>query len=124
LERTGWSAERLIGQRDGVTVGLALELFRRRHGRYPGTLGELVPDLLPALPLDRIDGQPLRYRLIDGRPLIYSVGVDRQDDGGRLAVDAKGKPAPWIAAAWPNSSASQVAAVKGDWVLYPLPADE
>jgi hypothetical protein len=69
-------------QRDGVLTAIALELHKRRHGKYPATLAELTPDLLPAVLPDRIDGRPIRYKIVDGRPLLYSVGVDRIDDGG------------------------------------------
>lgn len=36
----------------------------------------------PALPIDRFDGRPLRYRLTEEGPLLYSIGADRIDDGG------------------------------------------
>lgn len=64
-----------------MCVAIALELYRRRHGAWPATLAELIPDLLPEIPLDRYDGAPLRYRLIQGKPVIYSVGEDGNDDG-------------------------------------------
>jgi hypothetical protein len=44
-----------------------------------------VPTLLPAVPPDRADGQPLRYALRDGKPVLYSLGQDRDDDGGLSA---------------------------------------
>jgi len=71
-----------IQQRDGVLTAIALELHKRRHGEYPATLAELTPDRLPAVLPDRIDGRPMRYKIVDGKPLLYSVGVDRIDDGG------------------------------------------
>jgi hypothetical protein len=33
-------------------------------------------------PLDPWSGKPLQIAFEDGRPLIYSFGVDRNDDGG------------------------------------------
>ena len=42
-------------------------------------LDQLVPDLLPAVPADRLDGQPIRYVVRDGRPVVYSIGRDRND---------------------------------------------
>ncbi len=112
-------AERYLGRRDGTLVGLALELHRRRHGSYPASLDELAPGLLPSIPLDRITGGPVRYRLIAGRPVVYSAGADRDDDGGRPAVDHIGKPEPWAAARW---GVAPPKAPDGDWVLYgPVP---
>ena len=104
-------AERYLGQRDGLVTGIALELYRRRHGSYPETLQQLSPDLLPAVPADRITGDPVRYRIVNGKPLVYSVGSDRQDDGGKVF----GKNSSETAAQWGSI------AVKGDWLLYPEP---
>ena len=63
------AAERAIQQRDATEVAIALVLFQRRHGVWPQKLDELVPDLLPAVPPDRLDGQPLRYIVREGRPV-------------------------------------------------------
>jgi len=35
------------------------------------------------VPPDRVDGKQLRYALRDGKPVVYSVGRDHVDDGGR-----------------------------------------
>ena len=78
------NAERTLGHRDGIVVGIALELYRRKHGQYPAGLEVLVPEYLPAIPEDRITGEAVKYRVVEGRPIVYSVGVDRDDDGGRM----------------------------------------
>jgi hypothetical protein len=85
------SLELTTQRRDATLTAIALELYRRDHGDWPATLDQLVPELLPAVPLDRFDGRPLKYTLIDGKPLLYSVGVDRDDDGGRL-IAPSGEP--------------------------------
>jgi len=41
---------------------LALRLYRDRHGAWPERLDELVPELLPALPMEPCSGQPFRYQ--------------------------------------------------------------
>lgn len=77
-------------ERDALGVLLALERHRAAHGRYPGTLEELVPDQLPALPADPYaSDNRLRYRVIDPTGddpatafVLYSVGVNGVDDGG------------------------------------------
>ena len=79
--RVGTRPELVSQERDAICVAIALELYRRRHGAWPATLAELIPDLLPEIPLDRYDGAPLRYQLIQGKPVIYSVGKDGNDDG-------------------------------------------
>ena len=48
---------------------------------------------LPRVPIDPYSGQPLRMAIIDGEPVIYSVGKDGRDDGGRIDSDSTGSPA-------------------------------
>ena len=68
-----------------IITAIALERYRGRHGSYPGTLQVLVPELLPKPPLDFMDGKPLRYRVTgDGHFVLYSVGLDCVDNGGRM----------------------------------------
>ncbi len=62
---------------------LALRAYRLDHGRYPAVLTALVPDYLPALPLDPFDGATLRYSGAQRR--VWSVGRDRIDAGGEPA---------------------------------------
>lgn len=109
--------ERYLGRRDGVLVGIAVQRYRRTHASYPQSLETLVPSLLPAIPADRITGEPIRYRLIDGKPVVYSVGADRHDDGGQPPMK-NGRPEPGTAAQW-NVEVGRAA--HGDWVLYPTP---
>jgi hypothetical protein len=78
-----------------LVTAIALERHRLRRGSYPESLDLLVPDLLSSSPLDFMDGKPLRYRCTeDGHFLLYSIGVDGQDDGGNGRL-----PGP----PWPNS---------------------
>jgi hypothetical protein len=61
-------------------LGLALEDFRSREGKYPASLQDLGP------PDERItdpfSGRPFIYRTENDDVLVYSVGFDRKDDGG------------------------------------------
>ncbi len=66
-----------------VITAIAIKRYELKHGNPPADLTALVPDFLPTLPPDLMDGQPLRYRLESGRSfLLYSVGNDERDDGG------------------------------------------
>jgi hypothetical protein len=89
-------------ERDATLAALALESFHRTSGRWPQTLAELTPDLLPTVPLDRFDGNPLRLRLKNGKPILYSVGRNRNDDGGQ--------PVPSGESGWETDA--------GDWILW------
>jgi hypothetical protein len=101
----------LAGQeRDAICTAIALVIERRRRGAWAQRLEDLPPHVLPGPPADRFDGATLRYVLRDGRPLLYSVGPDRDDDGGR-ALDPAGRSRAAIADAQ--------APPDGDWLLWP-----
>jgi hypothetical protein len=68
-------------------TALAVERFRHAQGRLPADLKELTPQFLEAVPTDPFDGAPLRYRRLARGYVIYSVGSDRHDDGGREAPE-------------------------------------
>lgn len=73
--------------REGTRIMLALEVFYARHSRWPDSLRELAPEVLPQPPVDPLHGGPFGYRLVDndrfGRPyILYSFGLDATDDGG------------------------------------------
>jgi hypothetical protein len=58
------------------------------HSAYPEILDALVPQYLDKIPLDLIGGQPLHYRRADdGKFLLYSVGWNETDDGGKPDPD-------------------------------------
>jgi hypothetical protein len=78
------ASQRVAQERDATFVALALTLFHRQHGAWPERLDELVPNLLPVIPADRFTGEPLRYRVVEGRPVVYSVGPDKVDNGGQM----------------------------------------
>jgi len=72
-----------------VRLILALRLHAIDHGRLPGRLDDLVPELLPA---DPFDGKPLRW--VREKHLVYSVGADLADDGGSEDSDIVATGAP------------------------------
>ncbi|MCP5526867.1 MAG: hypothetical protein H7A47_08690 [Verrucomicrobiales bacterium] len=77
------AAARLATVHQITLTAIALKRFHLAQGRWPESLEELVPDLLPAIPRDWMDGQPLRYRSSGAEEfLLYSVGEDGVDDGG------------------------------------------
>lgn len=79
----------------------ALERHRIAHGSYPDQLAELIPTYIDKVPLDIIDGRPLRYRRTDdGKFVLYSIGLDGKDDGGKPVDPQKNDgPGDW---AWPQ----------------------
>jgi hypothetical protein len=73
-----------------VNTALAIERFRILRGSSPTDLKQLVPQFLDSVPTDPFDGAPLRYRLLNPGYVIYSIGIDGHDDGGR-ETPAEGK---------------------------------
>ena len=66
-----------------TVTAIALKRYELRHGKLAPALTDLVPEFLPSVPLDFMNGQPLRYRLnADGTFRLYSVGEDGRDDEG------------------------------------------
>ena len=81
-----------------AAVIVAVQLYRAEHGnRYPVSLAQLVPDYLPAVPIDPMagDGRPLGYHPDTKPAVVYSVGVNGIDDGGTSLAPASGTSSPW-----------------------------
>jgi hypothetical protein len=78
----GRAAEAEARRRILITA-IALERYHEKTGSYPQSLAALAPDFLKTVPMDFMDGQPLRYRLTeDGHFILYSIGLDCVDNGG------------------------------------------
>ena len=67
-----------------VALGLLAQQYRAENGRWPSTTLEALGDMDPADFVDPYDPteQLLRLKVVDGEPLIYSVGENGVDDGG------------------------------------------
>jgi hypothetical protein len=122
LSRASAMGETATLLRDGTFVALAAEAHRRRNGAYAAAIAELAPGFLPSVPLDRCDGLPLRYRLRDGRPVIYSIGGDLDDDGGNPPA---GRDGNGLAKRFATELANRGGRFPsggipdGDWVIWP-----
>ncbi|HZL42272.1 MAG TPA: hypothetical protein VFD66_03215 [Verrucomicrobiae bacterium] len=78
---------------DLARVACALERYRLANGQFPETLDALAPKFIEALPHDIINGQPLKYhRTQDGQFVLYSVGWNQTDDGGKVELYKEGQP--------------------------------
>jgi hypothetical protein len=74
---------RNIAQLRTARVGLAIERYRLAAGKLPDTLTDLVPVYLDAVPTDPFDGNDLRYKKLEAGFVVYSIGEDQIDDGGK-----------------------------------------
>jgi hypothetical protein len=66
-----------------LRVELALQAWRKEHSGWPDSLDALTPDYLDAVPRDPFSDGSLVYRVTGDAYLLYSLGPDREDDGGR-----------------------------------------
>lgn len=64
-------------------TALAVQRYRLNNGRLPDSLDKLVPDYLKSVPLDPFDGKEIRYKKLERGFVIYSIGEDMKDDGGK-----------------------------------------
>ncbi len=72
-------------ERRVVITALALERYRAKYKRYPEALQALAPEFLKSVTTDFMTGNSLHYRVAeDGHFLLYSVGLDCVDNGGRI----------------------------------------
>jgi len=99
---------------DIARTACAAELYRMKHGDYPPSANDLVPDFIDRIPEDLFNpGTPLRYKkgAQGDRYRIYSVGQNGADDGGVVEFQS-------------NKSTSR-ALGKGDWAWgYAYPGTE
>jgi hypothetical protein len=98
-------------QRELVVTAIALRRYQLRHGRSPSQLYELVPEFLPSIPHDYMDGQSLRYKLNDDcTTLLYSVGLDGIDNRGNTSPPHESSDSPttrWLSGrdwVWPQAA--------------------
>ncbi len=74
-------------------VAVAAERFRRKHGRWPESVGQLTPWPLSRVPTDPHTDGPLIWSSSEETLVIYSPGPDLVDDGGALEQDPQFSPA-------------------------------
>lgn len=69
-------------QSDACRTGLGIEDYRVKHDQIPESLAELVPEFLDEVPIDHLDGKPLRYQTTADGYQVYSVGHNGKDGDG------------------------------------------
>ena len=87
LSRATVKSARAETTRSIVLCAIALKRYSLRHRQLPPSLDALVPEILPSVPVDYMDGKPMKYRLNpDGSFTLYSVGENGKDDGGDASL--------------------------------------
>jgi hypothetical protein len=81
----------------GAECLTAVRRYVLLHGSLPDNLDVAAREAgLVAVPTDSYSGGPMHYRVIDGKPIVYSVGYDRKDDGGTVDWDNGKQPGDFI----------------------------
>jgi len=87
---------------------LALLIYKQQKGQYPAQLEELLKeDYIKDLPQDSFGTGPLIYKRTADSFILYSIGLNYTDDGGKIEKDKDSKPQMWSNKAdtvfWPVS---------------------
>lgn len=73
--------------RCGTMIALALYAHHAKHGKWPDRLRDTDKDVglkdYRRYGKDPYTGKLFKYKLVDGNPVLYSIGADGKDDGGR-----------------------------------------
>jgi hypothetical protein len=80
------TAEMLAITRCTVAV-IAIERYCLQQGRIPDSLVVLQPGYIESIPLDPFTGRPLLYSRDGDSYTVYSVGINRIDDKGKIASE-------------------------------------
>ncbi|MDB6174591.1 MAG: hypothetical protein JWL59_3902 [Chthoniobacteraceae bacterium] len=100
-----FAAHTRVGQTD---IACALERFHRAKSSFPQRLEELIPDFIPSIPRDVMDGAPMRYhRTPTGSFELWSIAINRRDDSAMVAPERDVRSQPdWV---WRYPAAVNVA---------------
>ena len=92
LIRRAWMAQTTA---EITRTAIAIKRYELREGKLPDTLEALVPEFLSRVPVDYMDGKPLRYCIeSDGEFVLYSVGVDGLDSQGDATYTGGNRSTP------------------------------
>ncbi len=72
---------------NGAILLTAVRRYQLQHGKLPELLQTAAKEVgLDAVPLDPYDPEegPMRYSIVNGKPVVYSIGPDGKDDGGMV----------------------------------------
>ena len=79
---------RLLADRRGNQILIALRRFRNKTGRWPESLDELKPLVAEDILIDPQNNGPFVYKLTDDGFILYSKGPNNIDEGGSDKNDA------------------------------------
>jgi len=85
---------RTIAHLRTADAALGVQRYRLAAGKLPDKLADLVPTYLQSVPKDPFDGNDLRYKKLETGFVVYSIGEDLSDDGGKEKPPRSTKESP------------------------------
>jgi hypothetical protein len=82
----------LAALRQTGQTGLAAAAYHRKHGQHPERLEQLVPEFLPAMPVDPRDGQPLRIKRFPEGAVVFAPQDSAAVESGMRAPGSQLSP--------------------------------
>jgi len=96
---------------DATLTILALLRYKADKDSFPSNLQELITaGYLKQLPVDLYNVKPLVYKKTADSFILYSIGPNFEDEGGKQGTDSKGRPKLW--------------AENADIVFWPIPKQQ
>ena len=96
FERTSLLCWRFRSDRLALAAILAIKIYQKEKGQMPASLQQLVElGYLDSLPMDPFSDGALGYKITQDDFVLYSVGKDFQDDGGKVEYSDSGKVNQW-----------------------------
>lgn len=106
---------------DATLTTIAVHIHRLRTGRWPDTLDELTPHLLPTIPADPFDpGRPIKYRVIEGMPRVYFAGADGTDNHAARSTDNAQRDVSSLELRYAGDAATGPNVEGTDWIVFPV----
>ena len=87
VQKVGAACRREAAQVAAMRGLIAVERYRMKHKKWPAKLADVAPEFLKAVPTDPFDGKALKMAKVADGVVVYSVGFDGVDDGGKLNRD-------------------------------------
>jgi hypothetical protein len=110
--------DRAIAEVDLVCIAAALAEYRAKHGMYPASISELIPEIVPVEPLD-YNGKSYIYKRADDGFLLYSVGNNGIDEGASNSEQSlhQGRPLDDLSQAEWKAQPATGFALGDDWPI-------
>jgi hypothetical protein len=87
-----WGTYESLARIKAARTLIAAERYRLAHGRWPEQLADVIPCYLREVPRGPYSDRPLRYVRRNDRIIVYTLGFNSEDNGGRLHPDRKREP--------------------------------